>query len=42
MGELVFNGADAAYVDALERAIGKEVYKIPLPPEDIEEALRNA
>ena len=42
MGELVFNGVDAAYVDALERAIGKEVYKIPLPPEDIEEALENA
>ncbi len=41
MGELVFNGVDAAYVDALERAIGKEVYKIPLPPEDIEEVLHN-
>ena len=42
MGELVFNGADAAYCDALERAIGKDIFKIPLPPEDIEEALRNA
>ncbi len=41
MGELVFNGAAAAYVDALERAIGKEACKIPLPPEDIEEVIRN-
>ena len=40
MGELVFNGADAAYVDALERALGVETFKIPLPSEDIEEALR--
>ncbi len=42
MGELVFNGADAAYVDALERAIGKDLFRIPLPVEDIEEALENA
>ena len=40
MGELVFNGADAAYVDALERALGIETFKIPLPAEDIEEALK--
>ena len=39
MGELVFNGADAAYIDAVERAIGKEIHKIPMPPEDIEEVL---
>ena len=42
MGELVFNGADAAYVDAVERALGITVTKIPIPPEDIEEALENA
>ena len=40
MGELVFNGADAAYVDALERALGVETFKIPLPSEDIAEAVR--
>ena len=39
MGELVFNGADAAYIDAVERALGITVHKIPMPPEDIEEAL---
>lgn len=36
MGELVFNGADAAYIDALERALGKEITRIPMPAEDIE------
>lgn len=36
MGELVFNGADAAYVDAVERATGKNFTSIPIPPEDIE------
>ncbi len=36
MGELVFNGADAAYVDAVERASGKNFTAIPIPPEDIE------
>ena len=41
MGELVFNGADAAYVDAVERALGIEIRKIPIPPEDLEEALKN-
>ncbi len=41
MGELVFNGADAAYCDALERALGKNSYKIPLPEEDIE-GVKNA
>ena len=41
MGELVFNGADAAYVDAVERALGIEINKIPIPPEDLEEALKN-
>ena len=42
MGELVFNGADAAYIDALERALGIAIHKIPMPPEDIEEALKDA
>ncbi len=40
MGELVFNGASAAYVDAVERALGITVKSIPIPPEDIEEALK--
>ena len=40
MGELVFNGADAAYVDAVERALGTSFNSIPIPPEDIEEALK--
>lgn len=40
MGELVFNGADAAYVDAVERALGTTFNSIPIPPEDIEEALK--
>ncbi len=39
MGELVFNGADAAYVDAVERALGISVTRIPISAEDIEEAL---
>ena len=42
MGELVFNGADAAYIDAVERALGITVRRIPMPPEDIEEALADA
>ncbi len=41
MGELVFNGASAAYVDAVERALGTQFNSIPIPPEDIEEALKN-
>ncbi|MCR5732824.1 MAG: xanthine dehydrogenase family protein molybdopterin-binding subunit [Sphaerochaetaceae bacterium] len=36
MGELVFNGADAAYMGAVERAIGRDTFKIPMPPEDIQ------
>lgn len=35
-GELVFNGADAAYSSAVSMAIGKPVYEIPIPPETIE------
>jgi CO/xanthine dehydrogenase Mo-binding subunit len=41
MGELVFNGASAPYVDAVERALGITVRSIPITPEDIEEALKN-
>ncbi len=41
MGELVFNGASAAYVDAVERALNTSFTAIPIPPEDIEEALKN-
>ena len=36
MGELVFNGADAAYIDALERALDVTINRIPMPVEDIE------
>jgi len=41
MGELVFNGASAAYVDAVERALNCKFTSIPIPPEDIEEAMKN-
>ena len=41
MGELVFNGASAAFVDAVERALNTRFNSIPIPPEDIEEALKN-
>ena len=41
MGELVFNGASAAYVDAVERALNTRFTSIPIPPEDIEEALKH-
>ena len=41
MGELVFNGASAAYVDAVERALNTKFTSIPIPPEDIEEAIKN-
>ncbi len=35
MGELVFNGSGAAYIDALSRAIGKKISAIPVPTEDV-------
>lgn len=41
MGELVFNGASAAYVDAVERALNTKFTAIPIPPEDIEEAMKH-
>ena len=41
MGELVFNGASAAYVDAVERALNTRFTSIPIPPEVIEEAMKH-
>lgn len=35
MGELVFNGSGAAYIDALSRAIGKRICSIPVPTEEV-------
>ncbi len=35
MGELVFNGSAAAYIDALSRAIGKRISSIPCPTERV-------
>lgn len=40
MGELVFNGASAAYIDALSRAIGKDIRAIPVPSETVNEYIR--
>ena len=37
MGELVFNGSGAAYIDALSRAIGKRISSIPVPTEKVME-----
>jgi len=39
LGELVFDGAAAAYADAVERAIGKKVNRIPVTPEYIMELM---
>ena len=39
MGELVCNGASAAYVDAVSRAIDKTISSIPIPPETITEIM---
>ncbi|MDC7245390.1 MAG: xanthine dehydrogenase family protein molybdopterin-binding subunit [Sphaerochaetaceae bacterium] len=39
MGELVFNGASAAYVDAVSRAVNRPIYSIPIPPETITELI---
>ena len=41
MGELVFNGASAAYVDAVERALNTRFTSSPIPPEAIEEAMKH-
>ena len=41
MGELVFNGASAAYVDAVERALNTRFTSIPILPEAIEEAMKH-
>ncbi|MDD3902109.1 MAG: xanthine dehydrogenase family protein molybdopterin-binding subunit [Sphaerochaeta sp.] len=37
MGELVFNGADAAFCEAVSRAIDRRICEIPIPPETIVE-----
>ncbi len=37
LGELVFDGGASAFADAVEYAIGKKVYKIPVTPEYIME-----
>ncbi|WP_422481407.1 xanthine dehydrogenase family protein molybdopterin-binding subunit [Pleomorphochaeta sp. DL1XJH-081] len=39
MGELVFNGASAAFVDAVSRAIDLDIDSIPIPPETITELM---
>ncbi len=39
MGELVFNGASAAFVDAVSRAIDRKICEIPIPPETITELI---
>ena len=41
MGELVLNGASAAYVDAVERALNTRFTSIHIPPEAIEEAMKH-
>ncbi len=41
MGELVFNGSGAAYIDALSRAIGKRISSIPCPTEKVMEYMLN-
>ena len=35
LGELVFNGSAAAYIDAVSRAIGKRISSIPCPTEQV-------
>ncbi len=39
MGELVFNGASAAFVDAVSRAVDKNISEIPIPPETLTEIM---
>lgn len=41
IGELVFDGAAAAYADAVQRAIGKDLRKIPVTPEYIMEVMKH-
>ncbi len=42
LGELVFDGAAAAFADAVEHAIGKNLYRIPVTPEYIMEVKSRA
>ena len=39
MGELVFNGASAAFIDAVSRAVDKDIRAIPIPPETLTELM---
>ena len=39
MGELVCNGASAAYIDAVSRAINRTISAIPIPPETLTEIM---
>jgi CO/xanthine dehydrogenase Mo-binding subunit len=39
MGELVFNGASAAFIDAVSRAVDKDIRAIPVPPETLTELM---
>ncbi len=41
LGELVFDGAAAAFADAVQLAIGKDLHKIPVTPEYIMEVKSN-
>jgi len=41
MGELVFNGADSAYVEAVSKAINRKICEIPIPPETIMELMEH-
>jgi CO/xanthine dehydrogenase Mo-binding subunit len=39
MGELVFNGASAAFIDAVSRAVDRDIRAIPIPPETLTELM---
>jgi CO/xanthine dehydrogenase Mo-binding subunit len=41
MGELVFNGASAAFIDAVSRAVDTEIRAIPIPPEVLTELIKH-
>ncbi len=41
MGELVFNGASAAFIDAVSRAVDTEIRSIPIPPETLTELMKH-
>ncbi len=41
LGELVFDGASAAFADAVQQAIGKNINRIPVTPEYIMEVMNS-